>query len=153
MQRPRSALLVIIAVLFVSPFLERTADAEVSLEKLVHHCLLLENFWELNPEMDNDIHFPNNGEAVCYGYLLAFRGLEGAVEGTDCRRSNDKAFAPGLNCHRTLHVCVPEHTSDRQILAVFLAYAGNHVAHWREGASSYYLSAMQEAFPCRDERN
>jgi hypothetical protein len=43
----------------------------------------------MNPEMDNDIHFPNNGEAVCYGYLLAFRGLEGAVEGTDCRRSND----------------------------------------------------------------
>ena len=31
-------------------------------------------------------------------------------------------------------------------------HAGTHVGQWHEGASFHYLSAMQEAFPCKDER-
>jgi hypothetical protein len=127
---------------------EEAVDAEVSLEKMAQNCLLLENFWELNKERNDDMVYPTSGAAVCFGYLMAVRGLEGVVDGTYCSRSKDK---PSQSCHQ-LHFCLPEHTSDTQILAVFLKYVGTHVADWREGASFHYLSAMQEAFPCKGER-
>jgi len=34
----------------------------------------------------------------------------------------------------------------------FIAYAGTHVAQWPERAALHYLTAMQEAFPCKDDR-
>ena len=151
MQNSRSTLFRITAVLAVTVtflFLEGAVDAEVSLEKMAQNCLLLENFWELNKERNDDLVYPTSGAAVCFGYLMAVRGLEGVVDGTYCSRSKDK---PSQSCHQ-LHFCLPEHTSDTQILAVFLKYVGTHVADWREGASFHYLSAMQEAFPCKGER-
>ena len=134
-------------------FSGRTVTAEVSLEQMMRNCLLLENYFELKPAKGDTIIFPNNGAAVCFGYLLAVRGLQGAIVGTDCSRATDKATVSNQSCRRTLHFCVPEQTSDTQILSAFLAYAGTHVGQWREGASFHYLSAMQETFPCKDDGN
>jgi hypothetical protein len=97
---------------------------------------------------NDDIVYPTSGAAVCFGYLMAVRGLEGVVNGTYCSRSKDK---PSQSCPR-LHFCLLERISDTQMLAVFLKYAFSHVANWHEGASFHYLNAMQEAFPCKDER-
>jgi hypothetical protein len=151
MQNCRSTLFPISAVLAVTVtvwFLGQPADAEVSLEKMTQNCVLLENFWELNKETNDDIVYPTSGAAVCFGYLMAVRGLEGVVNGTYCSRSKDK---PSQSCPR-LHFCLLEQISDTQMLAVFLKYAFSHVANWHEGASFHYLNAMQEAFPCKDER-
>jgi hypothetical protein len=134
-------------------FSGRTVTAEVSLEQMMRNCLLLETYLELKPAKGDTIVFPNNGAAVCFGYVLAVRGLQGAIVGTDCSRATDKAFVPSRRCSRTLHFCMAEQTSDTQILSAFLAYAGTHVGQWHEGASFHYLSAMQETFPCKDEGN
>jgi Rap1a immunity proteins len=124
--------------------LETSAMAEVSLEEMMRKCLLLENFWTLKSTQDITGSIPNDGSAVCFGYLLAFRGLQGAVVGTHCTSVQ--------TCQRTVQFCISEQISDMQILSAFITYAGNHVAHWREGASSHYLNAMNESFPCQDER-
>jgi Rap1a immunity proteins len=125
-------------------FLGRAAADEVSLEEIVRKCLLLENFWALKSPQDATIAFPNDGSAVCFGYLLAFRDLQGAIVGTDC--------IPAQSCRRTQQFCIPEKTSDMQILSAFLAYAGTHIGQWHEPAAFHYLNAMQEAFPCKDDR-
>jgi hypothetical protein len=135
-----AAIVVTTAVLF----LVRSAHAEVSLEEMMRKCLLLENYWVLKSAQDTTGSIPNDGSAICFGYLLAFRGLQGAVVGTDC--------APTQGCHRTLQFCIAEQTPDMQILSAFIAYAGNHVAQWREGAALHYLNAMHEAFPCKNDR-
>jgi Rap1a immunity proteins len=131
--------------------LSSVASAGVSLEKMMRNCLLLEEFWDQNTPTEDTVIYPNNGAAVCFGYLMAFRGLEEGVEGGDCSRSKDKAFVSGPSCHPRPLFCVPAHTSNRQILGVFLDYAGNHVTDWREGAAVHYLRAMQGAFPCKGE--
>jgi hypothetical protein len=123
----------------------RSANAEVSLGEMTRKCLQLENFWALKSAQDTTGSIPNDGSSVCFGYLLVFRGLHGAVIGTDCVSSQ--------NCRRTLQFCIPEQAPDTQILSAFIAYAGSHVAHWPEGAAFHYLTAMQEAFPCKDDRN
>ena len=87
MQNSRSTLFRITAVLAVTVtflFLEGAVDAEVSLEKMAQNCLLLENFWELNKERNDDMVYPTSGAAVCFGYLMAVRGLEEVVDGTYC---------------------------------------------------------------------
>jgi hypothetical protein len=58
-------------------FSGRTVTAEVSLEQMMRNCLLLENYFEMKPAEGDTIIFPNNGAAVCFGYLLAVRGLQG----------------------------------------------------------------------------
>jgi hypothetical protein len=59
----------------------RSAHAEVTLGELMRKCLLLENYWALKSTEDTTSSIPNDGSAVCFGYLLAFRGLQGAVIG------------------------------------------------------------------------
>jgi hypothetical protein len=155
MLKPNPALLRISAVFVVAVtllFSGRTVSAEASLEQMMRNCLLLENFLDTNLEKGDILVFPNNGAAVCFGYLLAFRGLQGAVIGTDCTRARDKTFVPDQSCHRRLQFCIPEKTSDKQILSAFLTYAGTHVGQWQEGGSFHSLSAMQEAFPCKEGR-
>jgi hypothetical protein len=39
--------------------------SQVSLEKMAQNCLLLENFWELNKERNDDMVYPTSGAAVC----------------------------------------------------------------------------------------
>jgi hypothetical protein len=124
--------------------LGRSAHAEVSLEEMMRKCLLLENFWALKATQDTTGSIPNDGSAVCFGYLLAFRGLQGAVVGSDCVSTQ--------NCRRTLQFCMAEQTPDKQILSAFIDYAGNHAAQWHEGAALHYLSAMREAFPCKHDQ-
>src|ERR1039458_8115263 len=92
MPKPGSALLHAIAVLVVTltllPPLDGTANASVSLEQMMQNCEQLESFWRMKPPKGVDVLVPNQiGAAVCFGYLLAFRGLEGLVEVPDCRRS------------------------------------------------------------------
>jgi Rap1a immunity proteins len=120
---------------------------------MMRDCLLLEEFLGTNPEKGDILVFPNNGAAVCFGYLLAFRGLQGALIGTDCTRARDKVFVPDQSCLRRLQFCIPEKTSGMQMLSAFLGYAGTHVGQWQEGGSFHFLSAMQEAFPCEDGRH
>jgi Ribbon-helix-helix domain len=87
MQKPRPALVRVTApiVLTVMMLLSvRSAHAEVLLGELMRKCLLLENYWALKLTQDTTGSTPNDGSAVCFGYLLAFRGLQGAVIGTDC---------------------------------------------------------------------
>ena len=147
MQKPRPALvrvtapIVMTAVMLLSV---RSAHAEVTLGDLMRKCLLLENYWALKSTEDTTSSIPNDGSAVCFGYLLAFRGLQGAVIGTDC--------ASTQRCRRTLRFCIAEQTPDERILSAFIAYAGGHAGQWHEGAASYYLNAMHEAFPCTDDR-
>ena len=113
-------------------------------------CLLVAGFaaalagCNTTTAQDTTGSIPNDGSSVCFGYLLAFRGLQGAVIGTDCVSSQ--------NCRLTLQFCIPEQSPDMQILSAFIAYAGNHVGQWREGAALHYLHAMHEAFPCRVDR-
>jgi hypothetical protein len=124
--------------------LVRSANAEVSLGEMMRKCLQLESFWALKSAQDTTGSIPNDGSSVCFGYLLAFRGLHGAVIGADCVSSQ--------SCRRTLQFCIPEQAPDTQILSAFIAYAGSHVAQWPEGAAVHYLTAMREAFPCKDAR-
>src|SRR6476646_3839745 len=118
-----TAPIVLTAVMLLSV---RSAHAEVSLGELMRKCLLLENYWALKSIQDTTGSIPNDGSAVCFGYLLAFRGLQGAVVGTDC--------ASTQSCRRVLQFCIAEQTSDMQILSAFIAYAGNHVMQWPEAA-------------------
>jgi hypothetical protein len=147
MQKPPPALvrvtapIVMTAVMLLSV---RSAHAEVTLGDLMRKCLLLENYWALKSTEDTTSSIPNDGSAVCFGYLLAFRGLQGADIGTDC--------ASTQSCRRTLRFCIAEQTPDERILSAFIAYAGDHAGQWHEGAASYYLNAMHEAFPCTDDR-
>ena len=147
MQKPRPALvrvtapIVMTAVMLLSV---RSAHAEVSLGELMRKCLLLENYWALKLTQDTTGSTPNDGSTLCFGYFLAFRGLQGAVIGTDC--------ASTQSCRRVLQFCIAEQTSDMQILSAFIAYAGNHVMQWPEAAAHHYLNAMQEAFPCKYDR-
>jgi Rap1a immunity proteins len=155
MLKPNPPLLRISAVFVVTVtllFSGRTVSAEASLKQMMRDCLLLEEFLGTNPEKGDILVFPNNGAAVCFGYLLAFRGLQGALIGTDCTRARDKVFVPDQSCLRRLQFCIPEKTSGMQMLSAFLAYAGTHVGQWQEGGSFHFLSAMQEAFPCEDGR-
>jgi hypothetical protein len=122
----------------------RSANAEVSLGEMTRKCLQLENFWALKSAQDTTGSIPNDGSSVCFGYLLAFRGLQAAVIGTDC--------VSRQNCRRTLQFCIPQQAPDTQILSAFIAYAGSHVGQWPERAALHYLTAMQEAFPCKDDR-
>jgi hypothetical protein len=124
--------------------IETAAVAEVSLEVMMRKCLLLESFLVLKSTQDVTDSIPNDGSAICLGYLSAFRGLQGAVVGTSCTSTQI--------CQRTSRFCLNDQTSDMQILSAFIAYAGNHVAQWREGAASHYLNAMHESFPCQDDR-
>ena len=48
--------------------------------------------------------------------------LEKPVDGDDSR-SNDQAVVPGPRYHDALYVCVPQHASERQILAGFFTNA------------------------------
>jgi hypothetical protein len=147
MQKPNQALVrVTVAIIATAALLllGRSANAEVSLGELMRKCLLLENYWALKSIQDTTGSIPNDGSAVCFGYLLAFRGLQGAVVGTDC--------ASTQSCRRVLQFCIAEQTSDMQILSAFIAYAGNHVMQWPEAAAHHYLNAMQEAFPCKYDR-
>jgi Rap1a immunity proteins len=141
---PRYSVAAMVVAAAMALFLGPAAAAEVSLEEMMRKCLLLENFWALKSTQDATVTFPNDGSAVCFGYLLAFRGLQGAIVGTDC--------IPAQSCRRTQHFCIPEKTSDIQILSAFLTYAGTRVGQWHEAAALHYLSAMQEAFPCKDDR-
>jgi Rap1a immunity proteins len=118
-----------------------SAHAEVSLGELMRKCLQLENSWALKSAQDTTSSVLNDDAAVCSGYLSAFRGLQGAVVGTDC--------AGTQSCRRTLRFCIAEQTPDAQLLSAFIAYAGNHVGQWPEGAALHYLNAMHEAFPCK----
>ena len=157
MPKPGSALLHAIAVLVVTltllPALEGTANASVSLEQMMRNCEQLESFWRMKPPKGVDVLVPNQiGAAVCFGYLLAFCGLEGLVEGTDYRRSSNEEptpFANSATCSRTLNICAPKYVSANQILKVFLTYARNHAAQGHEDAWFHYLEAMQVAFPCK----
>ena len=88
-------------------------------------CLLLENYWALKLTEDTTGSTPNDGSAVCFGYLLAFRGLQGAVIGTDC--------ASTQSCRRTLRFCIAEQTPDERILSAFIAYAGDNRASGMKG--------------------
>jgi Rap1a immunity proteins len=147
MQKFHPALVCVTAAIVATAallLLGRSAHAEVSLEEMKHKCLLLENYWALKLTQDTTGTIPNDGSAVCFGYLLAFRGLQGAVVGTDCVSTQ--------SCRRTLQFCIAEQTTDMQILSAFIAYAGNHPAQWREGAALHFLNAMREAFPCKDDR-
>ena len=143
MQKDNRAL-VRVTTAIVALLLVRSANAEVSLGEMTRKCLQLENFWTLKSTQDTTGSIPNDGSSVCFGYLLAFRGLQGAVIGTDCVSSQ--------NCRLTLQFCIPEQSPDMQILSAFIAYAGNHVGQWREGAALHYLHAMHEAFPCKVDR-
>jgi hypothetical protein len=143
MQKSNRAL-VRVTTAIVASLLLRSADAEVSLGEMMRKCLQLENFWALKSAQDTTGSIPNDGSSVCFGYLLAFRGLQGAVVGADC--------VSAQSCRRTLQFCIPEKTPDTQILSAFIAYAGGHVGQWPERAASHYLTAMQEAFPCKDDR-
>jgi hypothetical protein len=143
MQKPNPAVVRVTAATIVL-LLVRSANAEVSLGEMMRKCLQLENFWALKSTQDTTGSFPNDGSSVCFGYLLAFRGLQGAVVGTDCVSTQ--------SCRRTLQFCIPEQTPDTQILSAFVAYAGNHVGQWPEGAALHYLHAMHEAFPCKVDR-
>jgi Rap1a immunity proteins len=146
MQKPRLALvrvtapIVLTAVILLSV---RSAHAEVTLGELMRKCLLLENYWALKSTQDTTSSIPNDGSAICFGYLLAFRGLQGAVIGTVC--------ASTQSCRRTLRFCIAEQTPDERILSAFIAYAGDHAHQWPEGAALHYLNAMHEAFPCKDD--
>jgi len=85
MLKPNPPLLRISAVFVVTVtllFSGRTVSAEASLKQMMRDCLLLEEFLGTNPEKGDILVFPNNGAAVCFGYLLAFRGLQGALIGT-----------------------------------------------------------------------
>ena len=147
MQKPGPALvrstapIVLTVVMLLSV---RSAHAEVSLGELMRKCLLLENYWALKLTQDTTGSTPNDGSTVCFGYFLAFRGLQGAVIGTDC--------ASTQSCRRTLRFCIAEQTPDERILSAFIAYAGDHAGQWSEGAALHYLNAMHEAFPCKDDR-
>ena len=85
---------------------DRSAHAEVSLGELMRKCLLLENYWALKSTQDTTSSIPNDGSAICFGYLLAFRGLQGAVIGTVC--------ASTQSCRRTLRFCIAEQTPDER---------------------------------------
>ena len=103
MQKPGPALVRITApiVLTVVMLLSvRSAHAEVSLGELMRKCLLLENYWALKLTQDTTGSTPNDGSTVCFGYFLAFRGLQGAVIGTDC--------ASTQSCRRTLRFPKPQ---------------------------------------------
>jgi hypothetical protein len=143
MQKLNQTVVRVTAVIVVL-LLVRSANAEVSLGEMMRKCLQLESFWALKSTQDTTGSIPNDGSSVCSGYLLAFRGLQGAVVGTDCVSSQ--------SCRRTLQFCILEQAPDTQILSAFIAYAGNHVAQWQEGAALHYLNAMHEAFPCKDAR-
>jgi hypothetical protein len=144
MQKPRPALvrvtvpIVLTAVMLLSV---RSAHAEVSLGELMRKCLLLENYWALKSTQDTTGSIPNDGSAVCFGYLLASRGLQGAAIGAACESTQ--------TCRRNLRFCIPEQTPDDRILSAFIAYAGDHAHQWPEGAALHYLNAMHEAFPCK----
>jgi hypothetical protein len=79
MQKPRPALvrvtapIVMTAVMLLSV---RSAHAEVTLGEPMRKCLLLENYWALKSTEDTTSSIPNDGSAVCFSYLLAFRGLQ-----------------------------------------------------------------------------
>jgi Rap1a immunity proteins len=118
-----------------------SAHAEESLEDLMHKCLQLEHYWALKSALDTTGSIPNDGSAICFGYLLAFRGLQGAAVGTDCISAQ--------SCRQTFRFCIAEQTADAQMLSAFIAYAGNHMAQWHDGAALHYLNAMHEAFPCK----
>ena len=143
MQKPNRALVRVTAAIVVL-LLARSANAEVSLGEMMRKCLQLESFWALKSTQDTTGSIPNDGSSVCFGYLLAFRGLQGTVVGTDCVSTQ--------SCRLTLQFCIPEQTPETQILSAFIAYAGNHVGYWREGAGHHYLNAMNRAFPCKDDR-
>jgi Rap1a immunity proteins len=119
----------------------RSAHAELSLEDLMHKCLQLEHYWALKSMADTTGSIPNDGSAICFGYLLAFRGLQGAVVGIDC--------VSAQSCRQTFQFCIPEQTADAEMLSAFIAYTGNHMAQWHEGAAVHYLNAMHESFPCK----
>src|SRR6185437_3389028 len=143
MQKANRAL-VRVATAIIALLLVRSSNAEVSLGEMTRKCLQLENFWTLKSTQDTTGSIPNDGSSVCFGYLLAFRGLQGAVIGTDCVSTQ--------SCRLTLQFCIPEQSPDTQILSAFIAYAGNHVGQWPEGAAPHYLHAMHEAFPCKVDR-
>ena len=143
MQKLNQTVLRVTAVIIVL-LLVRSANAEVSLGEMTRKCLQLENFFALKSTQDTTGSIPNDGSSVCFGYLLAFRGLQGTVVGTDCVSTQ--------SCRLTLQFCIPEQSRDTQILSAFIAYAGNHVGQWPEGAAPHYLHAMHEAFPCKVDR-
>jgi hypothetical protein len=126
------------AMMFLSG---RSALAELSLDELMHKCLLLEDYWAMQPAPDTPSSIPNDGSAVCFGYLLAFRGLQGTAVGIDCTSAQ--------SCRQTLRFCITEQTTDAQMLSAFIVYGGSHVGQWHDGASIHYLKAMHEAFPCK----
>ena len=143
MQKDNRALIRVTTAI-VALLLVRSANAEVSLGEMTRKCLQLENFWTLKSTQDTTGSIPNDGSSVCFGYLLAFRGLQGTVVGTDCVSTQ--------SCRLTLQFCIPEQSPDMQILSAFIAYAGNHVGQWPEGAAPHYLHAMHGAFPCKVDR-
>jgi hypothetical protein len=76
-------------------------------------CLLLENYWALKSTEDTTSSIPNDGSAVCFGYLLAFRGLQGAVRarpGSPARRRTGCAEQQqrSVGARRTLVCMVAE---------------------------------------------
>ena len=147
MQNPNLALMRIIAASAAAAtllLLGRAADAEVSLEDMMHNYLLLENFWAPKSTQEKS-NFPNDGSAVCFGYLLAFRGLHGAVIGTDC--------LPAQSCRRTQRFCIPEKTSDMQILSAFLGYAGGHIGHGTRERLSTTCALCKMPFRARTKEN
>src|SRR6476646_5985735 len=66
-----TAPIVLTAVMLLSV---RSAHAEMSLGELMRKCLLLENYWALKSTEDTTSSIPNDGSAVCFGYLLASVG-------------------------------------------------------------------------------
>jgi Rap1a immunity proteins len=116
----------------------------------MQHCEKLEVYWR----QQRTDYLPNQlGPALCYGYILAFSALQhiSGFEATNCYQTPEGKIVGGPKCRPILNFCVPKGVLLNQELAVFLAYARNHVAQWHESAGSHYLLAMLTAFPCKDE--